>query len=127
MLSTMTERMIWSVLYADGTVHHEYPDPDTHQTFDGARAGDVVSLMLMPNHWLGIMAGQSYIVACDPDAGERAVMFRRVALNVQTGESVRWNVIGKQMTVNGKSVKSLMYIPDGDGPVVLGDETLEVG
>ena len=125
-LSTMIERYIWSVRYNDGTVHHEYPDPDTHQPFDGARAGDVVHLTLKPNPWLEL-TGQRYIVACDPDAGERAVVFRRVALNVQTGESSRWNVIGKQMLVNGKSVKSLMYIPDGDGPVVLGDETLEVG
>ncbi len=126
MLSTMTERMIWSVVYTDGTDHHEYPDPDTHQRFDGGRAGDVVRLTLAPNHWLG-RTGQAYIIACDPEAGERAIMFRRVALNVQTGVAARWNVIGKQMTVNGKSVKSLMYIPDGDGPVVLGDETLEVG
>ncbi len=125
-LSTMTERYIWSVLYNDGTIHEEYPDPDTHQKFDGARAGDVLRLTLAPNYWLGL-TGQACVVVCDPDAGERAVMFRRVALNVQTGESARWNVIGKQMNVNGKNVKSLMYIPDGDGPVVLGDETIEVG
>jgi len=122
----MIEQYIWSVLYNDGTVHHEYPDPDTHQKFDGARAGDVVSLTLKPNPWLELF-GQRYIVTCDPDAGERAIAFRRVALNVDTGESSRWNVIGKQITVNGKNVKSLMYIPDGDGSVVLGDETIEVG
>ncbi len=126
MLTTMTERYIWSVLYKDGTVHEEYPDPDTHQRFDGGRAGDVVRLTLAPNHWLG-RTGQAYIVACDPDAGERAIMFRRVALNVQTGGTVRWNVIGKQMTVSGKNVQSLIFIPDEDGPIVLGDETLEVG
>jgi len=127
MLSTMTERMIWSVLYTDGTIHHEYPDPDTHQRFDGARAGDVVYLALTPNHWLGITSGQSYTVICNPEAGERAIAFRRVALNVQTGEAARWNVIGKQMTVNGKNTKALMYIPDGEGPIILGDETVEVG
>jgi len=122
----MTERMIWSVLYRDGTRHEEYPGPDIHQRFDGGRAGDVVRLTLAPNHWLGFN-GQTYHVVCDPDAGDRAIMFRRVALNVETGESARWNVIGKQITVNGKNIKSLIYIPDGDGPVVLGDETVEVG
>ena len=127
MLSTMTERYIWSVLYSDGTAHKEYPDADHHQRFDGGRAGDVVYLALIPNHWLGITSGQSYTVICNPDAGERAIMFRRVALNVQTGESSRWNVIGKQITVNGKNVQSLIYIPDGEGPIILGDETVEVG
>ncbi len=127
MLSTMTEKMIWTVMYRDGTLREEYPDPDTHQRFDGGRAGDVVRLTIKPNHWLGIMAGQAYHVVCDPDAGQRAIMFRRVALNVQSGESARWNVIGKQFCVQGRNVQTLMYIPDGDGPVVLGDETLEVG
>ncbi len=121
----MTERMIWTVTYRDGTIHEEYPDPDIHQRFDGARAGDVVLLTLAPNRWLGIMAGQSYVVVCDPDAGERAIVFRRIAMNVQTGESIRLNAIGKQVTVNGKNIQTIMYIPDGDGPVVLGDETLE--
>jgi len=126
MLTTMTERYIWSVLYNDGTSHHEYPDPDTHQRFDGARAGDVVRLTLKPNHWLGL-TGQDYIVLCDPDAGDQAIMFRRIATNHQTGETVRLNAIGKQLCVQGRNVKSLIYVPDGDGPVVLGDETLEVG
>lgn len=126
MLTTMTEKFIWTVLYNDGTDHHEYPDPDTHQRFDGARAGDVVRLILEPNHWLGL-TGQTYIVACDPGAGERAIVFRRIATNHQTGETVRLNVIGKQLTVNGKNVQSLIYVPDGDGPVVLGDEHMEVG
>ncbi len=126
MLTTMTEKFIWTVLYNDGTSHHEYPDPDTHQRFDGARAGDVVRLTLKPNPWLEL-TGQRYIVVCNPDAGERAIVFRRIATNHQTGESIRLNAIGKQMTVNGNNVQTLMYVPDGDGPVVLGDETLEVG
>ncbi len=126
MLSTMTERYIWSVSYRDGTMYHEYPDADTHQRFDGGRAGDVVRLTLAPNHWLG-RKGQAYHVVCDPDAGDRAIVFRRVALNVQTGETMRWHVVGKQLTIKGKNVQSLMYVPDGEGPIILGDETVEVG
>lgn len=125
-LTTMTERYIWTVLYNDGTVCHEYPDPNTHQRFEGERAGDIVLLALKPNHWLGIMGGQEYVVSCNPEDGEQAIMFRRVVLNTQTGETLRWHVCGKQITVRGKKTQVLIYIPDGSGPILFGDENTAV-
>lgn len=127
MLSTMTERFIWSVTYRDGTTFEEYPDPDTHHGFGEVQVGDVVQLHLKPNHWLGIMGGQTFTVVCNPDEGTRPVMFRTVRLDVQSGESVRWHVFGVQRTLRGKNVKSLLYLLDsGEGPVVLTPERMEI-
>lgn len=127
MLSTMTEHFIWTVTHKDGSTLSEYPDPDTHVSFRDVRVADVVQLEVAPNHWLG-ETGPAYLVPIFPEDGMRPIMFRTVVLNVHTGESSRWNVVGWQKTVNGQNVKTLTYIPDhGQGPIVIADRTMDVG
>ncbi|MGI8404592.1 MAG: hypothetical protein ACR2OE_07485 [Thermomicrobiales bacterium] len=127
MLSTMTERFIWTVTYQDGSTLSEYPNPDTHVSFRDVRVEDVVQLEVAPNHWLGETC-PAYLVPIHPEDVMRPIMFRTVALNAHTGESARWNVFGFQLMVNGRNSKTLTYLPDhGQGPIVLTDRTMEVG
>ena len=125
---TMTESYIWRVTYQDGTTLDEYPDPDTHRSFTEVQVGDVVLLEVMPNPYLGKM-GPTYTVRCDPNDGVRPVMFRRVAVNTRTGETARWHVFGWQCTAPARhhgNVKSLAYLSETDGTVVMADRDLEV-
>lgn len=128
----MVERFIWSVIYDDpdgGEIYEEYPSPTEHRSFTTVDVERVVRLILRPNHWLGA-EGPTLVAPCYRDAeGARPIMFRTVAMNVDTGETARWHVFGWQKTVNGSNVKALLYLSDADGDdlVILTDSPLEVG
>lgn len=122
----MTERMVWAVAYRDGSQLLEYPDPYTHHSFTQVDIDQVELLELGPNPWLEI-AAPTFVVPIP--AGSRPIFFRQNALSIETGEHVRYTVIGYQVTVDGRNVQHLTYIPETnpEAPIVLSPERLQIG
>lgn len=123
----MTERTMWAVEYKDGSTLLEYPDPTTHNSFSAlVDIDNVVRLELGPNVWLD-ETGPEFVVPIYP--GMRPIFFRQNAINTHTGQHMCYTVIGYQMTVDGRNVQHLTYIPDTnpEAPIVLSPDRLEIG
>lgn len=118
---TMVERFVWSVSLDDGAIVHEWElvgNVFVHHSFTEIDVDRVTMLVMGPNLWIGA-EGPIFSMECDRDAGIRPVMFRRVAINVESGAQQRYHVFGTERDVGGGTIRSLLHIDNTDGQIVV--------